>query len=85
MSDAGRQNFSDKASAAMKPDSQKSVTEQAGDHVKGTMDSAARMVQPNSEKGAGQRAGDALSSSNSTSNDESLLNKAKNAVGLGEK
>ncbi|GLB34833.1 hypothetical protein LshimejAT787_0203980 [Lyophyllum shimeji] len=67
----------------MKPDSQKSMTEQAGDHVKGAMDSAARMMQPNSDKGAGQRMGDALNSSNSSSNNESLADKAKNAMGMG--
>jgi len=84
MSDTGRQSFTDKAGAALKPDSQKSSTEQAGDYVKGTADSAARAVQPNSDKSGGQKAGDSLSSSNSH-NDDSLLGKAKNAVGLGEK
>ncbi|KAF5380989.1 hypothetical protein D9615_004077 [Tricholomella constricta] len=84
MSDTGRQSFTDKAGSAMKPDSQKTTTEQIGDKVKGTMDSAASTLQPQSDKSAGQKAGDNVSG-NTNESDESLLNKAKNAVGLGEK
>jgi hypothetical protein len=47
MSDTGRQSFTDKASSAMKPDSQKGTFEQASDKIKGTMDSAAGSMQPN--------------------------------------
>ncbi|CAE6457752.1 hypothetical protein ACGC1H_007236 [Rhizoctonia solani] len=82
MSEAGRQSFTDKAGAALKPDSQKTTTEQLGDHVKGTMDSVASTVQPNDTKSHSQKAGDALSG-NSNENQDSLLQKAKNAVGLG--
>ncbi|KAF7338137.1 hypothetical protein MVEN_02038500 [Mycena venus] len=84
MSDTGRQSFTDKAGAAMKPDSQKSTTEQLGDHFKGTGDSIASTFQPQSEKSTSQKAGDTLSS-NSNNNDDSLLAKAKNVVGMGEK
>ncbi|KAF7368667.1 hypothetical protein MVEN_00191000 [Mycena venus] len=84
MSDTGRQSFTDKAGAAMKPDSQKSTTEQLGDHFKGTGDSIASTFQPQSEKSTSQKMGDTFSS-NSNNNDDSLLNKAKNAVGMGEK
>ncbi|KAF7338149.1 Heat shock protein 9 [Mycena venus] len=84
MSDTGRQSLTDKAGAAMKPDSQKSTTEQLGDHVKGTGDSIASTLQPQSEKSTSQKAGDTVSS-NSNNNDDSLLSKAKNAVGMGEK
>ncbi|KAJ6525631.1 heat shock protein 9/12-domain-containing protein [Mycena capillaripes] len=84
MSDTGRQSMTDKAGAALKPDSQKSTTEQMGDHFKGTGDSIASTFQPQSEKSTTQKAGDTLSS-NSNNNDDSLLNKAKNAVGMGEK
>ncbi|KAJ7940449.1 heat shock protein 9/12-domain-containing protein [Mycena leptocephala] len=84
MSDTGRQSLTDKAGAAMKPDSQKSTTEQMGDHFKGAGDSVASTFQPQSDKSATQKAGDTFSS-NSNNNDESLLNKAKNAVGMGEK
>ncbi|KAF7338136.1 hypothetical protein MVEN_02038400 [Mycena venus] len=84
MSDTGRQSFTDKAGAAMKPDSQKSTTEQLGDHVKGTGDSIASTFQPQSDKSTSQKAGDTFSS-NSNNNDDSLISKAKDAVGLGEK
>ncbi|KAJ6525645.1 heat shock protein 9/12-domain-containing protein [Mycena capillaripes] len=84
MSDTGRQSMTDKAGAALKPDSQKSTTEQMGDHFKGTGDSIASTFQPQSEKSTTQKAGDTFSS-NSNNNDDSLLNKAKNAVGMGEK
>ncbi|PPQ64653.1 hypothetical protein CVT26_002743 [Gymnopilus dilepis] len=82
MSDTGRQSFTDKAGATMKPDSQKSTMEQAGDYVKGKSDSLASSMQPNSQKSGSQRAGDAMSG-NSNENSDSLLNKAKNAVGMG--
>ncbi|KAJ7905700.1 heat shock protein 9/12-domain-containing protein [Mycena olivaceomarginata] len=84
MSDNARESFTDKAGAALKPDSQKSTTEQVGDHVKGTGDSIASTLQPQSEKSTSQKAGDTLSG-NSNNNDESLVNKAKDAVGLGQK
>ncbi|KAJ6597083.1 heat shock protein 9/12-domain-containing protein [Mycena vulgaris] len=84
MSDTGRQSLTDKAGAALKPDSQKSTTEHVGDKFKGTTDSVASTLQPNSEKTTSQKAGDTLSS-NSNETDESLLTKAKNAVGMGEK
>ncbi|CUA75419.1 hypothetical protein RSOLAG22IIIB_05893 [Rhizoctonia solani] len=83
MSEAGRQSFTDKAGAALKPDSQKTTTEQAGDTVKGKLDSAASTLQPNETKSDSQKVGDTLSG-NSNENQESLLQKAKNAVGLGE-
>ncbi|KAI4527878.1 hypothetical protein K523DRAFT_248924 [Schizophyllum commune Tattone D] len=81
MSQAGRQDFTDKAASAMKPDSQKTATEQVSDYAKGTADSLASTVQPNSEKSGTQRAGDSLSG-NSNENQDSLLNKAKNAMGM---
>ncbi|KAF8212028.1 heat shock protein 9/12-domain-containing protein [Mycena galopus ATCC 62051] len=84
MSDTGRQSMTDKASAALKPDSQKSTTEQIGDSVKGTGDSVASTLQPQSDKSATQKAGDTVSG-NSNNNDQSLMDKAKNAVGMGEK
>ncbi|KAJ7775076.1 heat shock protein 9/12-domain-containing protein [Mycena metata] len=84
MSDTGRESITDKAGAALKPDSQKTTTEQVGDHVKGTGDSIASTLQPQSEKSTTQKAGDTLSG-NSNNNDQSLLDKTKNAVGLGNK
>ncbi|KAF8163456.1 heat shock protein 9/12-domain-containing protein [Crassisporium funariophilum] len=82
MSDAGRQSFTDKAGSAMKPDSQKGTFEQAGDKLKGTADSMASSMQPNSQKSGSQRLGD-TASGNSNENSDSMLNKAKNAVGMG--
>ncbi|KAK7054732.1 lipid-binding protein hsp12 [Paramarasmius palmivorus] len=84
MSDTGRQSFTDKAEAALKPDSQKSTTEHFGDKLKGHGDSAASTLQPQSEKSTGQKVGDSLSG-NSNNNDQSLLDKTKNAIGLGDK
>jgi len=81
MSDNARQGLGDKASSALKPDSQKSTTEQAGDSVKGNLDSAASTLQPQSEKSTSQQAGDSLSG-NSNNNDESLLGKTKNTLGM---
>ncbi|RDX42053.1 hypothetical protein OH76DRAFT_1411506 [Lentinus brumalis] len=82
MSDAGRQSFTDKATAAVKPDSQKSTTEHVGDKFKGKGDSAASSMQPQSEKSTTQQVGDTFSS-NSNETQPSLTQKAKNAVGLG--
>ncbi|OCH95109.1 hypothetical protein OBBRIDRAFT_788575 [Obba rivulosa] len=83
MSDIGRQSLTDKAGAAMKPDSQKSNTEHMGDKIKGGMDSMMSSVQPNSEKSTSQQAGDAFSS-NSNENQPSMMQKAKNAMGMGD-
>lgn len=65
------------ASSAVKPDSQKGV----GEKAKETLDNAAATLQPDSTKSNTQKAGDKLSGSDKS--DESILDKAKNAVGLG--
>ncbi|TFK76335.1 hypothetical protein BDN72DRAFT_830892 [Pluteus cervinus] len=57
--------------------------EHAGDFVKGKADSVASTVQPNSEKSTGQSMGDSVSG-NSNHNQDSLMDKAKNAMGMGE-
>ncbi|KAG8943026.1 hypothetical protein FRC04_003237 [Tulasnella sp. 424] len=80
MSDLGRESLTDKASAAIKPDSEKSTTEHVGDKMKGTSDSVASSLQPQSEKSTSQKVGDSMSSN--TTND-SLLDQAKDALGLG--
>ncbi|KAI0655897.1 heat shock protein 9/12-domain-containing protein [Cubamyces menziesii] len=81
MSDTGRQSFTDKASSAMKPDSQKSFGEQMGDSMKGTADSIASSMQPQSEKSTTQKMGDSMSG-NSNENQESMMDKAKNMFGM---
>ncbi|RPD54751.1 hypothetical protein L226DRAFT_570952 [Lentinus tigrinus ALCF2SS1-7] len=80
MTDAGRQSVSSKMGASMKPDSQKSYTEQMTDTVKGVYDSIASSAQPESEKSYTQKATDAMSG-NSNENQDSMVNKAKNAMG----
>ncbi|KAJ7581081.1 heat shock protein 9/12-domain-containing protein [Mycena floridula] len=79
MSDVGRQSFTDKATAAVKPDSQKTTGESWTDSAKGTFDKVASTGQPQSEKSTTQKAGDAVSGNNNNNND-SLLTKAKEAV-----
>jgi Heat shock protein 9/12 len=44
MTDAGRKGMGDKVSESVKPDSQKSVTEQAGEKVTSATDSVAGYV-----------------------------------------
>ncbi|KAI0314113.1 heat shock protein 9/12-domain-containing protein [Amylostereum chailletii] len=84
MSEAGRQSFTDKAGAALKPDSQKTTTEHIGDKFKGSADSAASTVQPESQKSTSQKAGDTISG-NKNDNDDSIIDKTKNALGMGNK
>ncbi|KAG1766978.1 heat shock protein 9/12-domain-containing protein [Suillus occidentalis] len=82
MADTGRQSMTDKAASSMKPESQKSMTEQAGDKTKGMADSVASTMQPQSEKSATQKAGDTVSG-NSNEGQESLMEKAKQTMGMG--
>ncbi|KAJ3929153.1 MAG: heat shock protein 9/12-domain-containing protein [Lentinula lateritia] len=83
MSDTGRQNLTDKASDALKPDSEKSTLESLGDSVKSTGDSLASTLQPESQKSTTQQAADAVST-NSNQNTDSLLTQAQNAMGFGD-
>ncbi|ODO00411.1 hypothetical protein I350_07051 [Cryptococcus amylolentus CBS 6273] len=64
MSDAGRQSLTDKATSAVKPDSEKSYVEQASDFVSGKLDAVASAVQPQEEKNTTQKVGDAISGDN---------------------
>ncbi|KAF5357397.1 hypothetical protein D9758_005932 [Tetrapyrgos nigripes] len=81
MSDTGRQSLSDKATAALKPDSEKSTTEHLGDKFGGKADSAASTVQPQSEKSTTQKVGDTVSG-NSNHDERSMTDKAKDALGM---
>ncbi|KAL7424510.1 hypothetical protein Q5752_000194 [Cryptotrichosporon argae] len=83
MSDTGRQSLTDKAGAAIKPDSQKSYLEQGTDMLKGKADSAASTGQPESQKSWTQQAGDAVSG-NKNDNQESLMGRAKDALGMNQ-
>ncbi|ODQ76933.1 hypothetical protein BABINDRAFT_42567 [Babjeviella inositovora NRRL Y-12698] len=60
MSQAGRQDFTDKVSAAVKPDSQKGIFEKAKDTIVGTADNAAGKAQPEEDKTAAQKVGDTV-------------------------
>ncbi|KAK6909189.1 hypothetical protein I203_103206 [Kwoniella mangroviensis CBS 8507] len=81
MSDTGRQSLTDKAGAALKPDSEKTYLEQAGDTIKGKSDSAASSAQPQSQKSFTQEIGDAVSG-NQNENQSSIADKAKDALGI---
>ncbi|CAG7849009.1 SubName: Full=Uncharacterized protein {ECO:0000313/EMBL:CCA67377.1} [Serendipita indica DSM 11827] len=86
MSQPGRQDFSDKVHNAVKPDSQKTFTEHIGDMAQGKADSGLSTLQPQQDKSMGQKAGDALSGQhNHNPGERSLMDKAKDAVGLGDK
>ncbi|PWN49149.1 hypothetical protein IE53DRAFT_388651 [Violaceomyces palustris] len=80
MSDAGRRDLTDQLASNVKPDSQKSFLEQG----KEKLDSVASTLQPESQKSTTQKVGDTISG-NSNENQESLLDKAKDAIGLGSK
>jgi hypothetical protein len=78
-----RQSTTDKAASAMKPDSQKSATEKAGDSIKSTADNIAGSAQPSGEKGVGQKATDAVSGTNNDASKQgqSVLDSASETVG----
>ncbi|KAH9942495.1 heat shock protein 9/12-domain-containing protein [Epithele typhae] len=82
MSDTGRQSLTDKATAALKPDSEKSTTEHIGDKFRGNVDSAQSTMQPQNDKSTTQRMGDAVSG-NQNETQPSLTQKAKDALGFG--
>ncbi|KAH7108312.1 heat shock protein 9/12-domain-containing protein [Auriculariales sp. MPI-PUGE-AT-0066] len=88
MSDLGRQSWTDKAEAAIKPDSQKTTGEHFGDMAKGKVDNLAGSAQPQGEKSYGQKAADTLTGAKAhddghvTNNNSSLLDKAKHALGM---
>lgn len=54
--------------AAVKPDSQKSYLEQAGDSIKSAVDGVASAVQPQQEKSTTQKIGDAVSGNSTNRN-----------------
>jgi len=84
MSDNFRESFTDKAGAAIKPDSEKSTTEHFGDKLKGNADSAASTAQPSSQKSYTQKVGDAVSGNSNEGTEPSIGQRVKNAVGLGD-
>jgi len=85
MSDTGRQDFSDKVGAAVKPDSSKTTTEKMGDTVKGNTDKAAREVMPQGEKSNTQAAADNVGHGkdhHDHKHGEGAMGKVKDTLGL---
>ncbi|KAF2773695.1 hypothetical protein EJ03DRAFT_323649 [Teratosphaeria nubilosa] len=98
MSDALRQDTSDKVKSSLKPDSEKSTLEKGQDSLASTADSIAGKAQPDSEKSTTQKASDSISSGTNDAQKQgsSMLDQASEAasnaaksvqdtLGLGEK
>ncbi|KAJ9647210.1 hypothetical protein H2201_003362 [Coniosporium apollinis] len=89
MSDAGRKSFTDKASEHMTPDSTKSTTEKTKEAFTDTTDKLARGMQSDDSKSTSQSVTDKASRSKDEhvhgGSGESVLDKAKNAIGMGDK
>ncbi|KAK8218005.1 putative chaperone/heat shock protein Hsp12 [Phyllosticta capitalensis] len=89
MSDAGRKDFSTKAKEEMTPDSTKSTQQKVKESVTDAGDKIARGFQTDDSKSTSQEASDKLGRSKDEhvhgGTGESIVDKAKNAVGLGDK
>ncbi|KAF2737952.1 putative chaperone/heat shock protein Hsp12 [Polyplosphaeria fusca] len=89
MSDAGRKDFHTKAKEGMTPDSTKSTQQKLTETVTDAGDTVARGLQPDSDKGVGQETSDKLGRSKDRevhgSSGGSILDKTKNALGMGDK
>lgn len=89
MSDAGRKDFSTKMEEEMTPDSSKSTQQKLKETVTGTGDKVARGFQPDDQKSTGQEISDKFGRSKDEhvhgGSGESIVDKAKNAFGLGDK
>ncbi|KAK5126361.1 hypothetical protein LTR85_010597 [Meristemomyces frigidus] len=85
--DSGRKDLHEKVGDKMTPDSSKSTTDKISDSVTGTADKVGRDVMPDSSKSNTQSAQDKISrtaDSHKPDSDKSLLDKAKDATGLGK-
>ncbi|KAF2835885.1 putative chaperone/heat shock protein Hsp12 [Patellaria atrata CBS 101060] len=85
MSDTGRKDFSTKAKESMTPDSSKSTTDKISEGFTDTTDKFARGA-PDSNKSTTQEIGDKMGRSKDNEvhggASESLVDKAKNLVGM---
>ncbi|KAF8002837.1 hypothetical protein OXX80_002253 [Metschnikowia pulcherrima] len=79
MSDAGRKSFTDKATEAVKPDSEKSYLEQAKEGVTNTLDGVAGKTVPDSEKSFGQTIAD--NAKQGKDDAKSTVNQNENTLG----
>jgi len=89
MADAGRKDFSTKAKEGLQPDSTKSTGEQLKETFTDTTDKLSRGVVPDSEKSNQQSFADTVGRSKDDhvhgGTGDSILDKTKNALGLGDK
>ncbi|KAF2084509.1 putative chaperone/heat shock protein Hsp12 [Saccharata proteae CBS 121410] len=89
MSDAGRKDFSTKAKEEMTPDSTKSTQQKTKEAFTDTTDKAARGLQSDGSKSTGQETSDKLGRSKDEhvhgGTGESIMDKTKNALGMGNK
>ncbi|AJV24200.1 BAK_1a_G0016720.mRNA.1.CDS.1 [Saccharomyces cerevisiae] len=83
MSDAGRKGFGEKASEALKPDSQKSYAEQGKEYITDKADKVAGKVQPEDNKGVFQGVNDSAEKGkdNAEGQGESLADQARDYMG----
>lgn len=83
MSDTGRKGFGDKASEALKPDSQKSYAEQGKEFVTDKADKVAGKVESNDNKGVFQGIHDSAQQGkdNADSQGESFADQARDYMG----
>ncbi|CAI4062012.1 hypothetical protein SUVZ_06G0390 [Saccharomyces uvarum] len=83
MSDTGRKGFGDKASEALKPDSQKSYAEQGKEFVTDKADKLAGKVESNDNKGVFQGVHDSAQQGkdNADSQGESFADQARDYMG----
>nr|OQO16223.1 hypothetical protein B0A51_15491 [Rachicladosporium sp. CCFEE 5018] len=91
MSDLGRKSNADKLGDKLQPDSSKSTLDKVGDSLTGAGDKVARDVVPDSQKSTSQSLSDKADrtkdshTGHNAPGQESLLDKAKDAVGMGNK
>ncbi|CAI1969498.1 hypothetical protein SEUBUCD646_0F00460 [Saccharomyces eubayanus] len=83
MSDTGRKGFGDKASEALKPDSQKSYAEQGKEFITDKADKVAGKVESNDNKGVFQGVHDSAQQGkdNADSQGESFADQARDYMG----
>ncbi|TKA72928.1 hypothetical protein B0A55_06857 [Friedmanniomyces simplex] len=97
MSDLGRKDFSDKLSEKVTPQESKSTTTKLSEGVTNLGDSASRNAVPDSEKSTTQKLSDGMTNEkhahesghtghtgHTSATEPSLLDKAKDAVGMGK-
>ena len=86
MSDAGRKGFTDKASEAMTPDSQKSTGQKLSEGATDITDKVSRNAQPESDKSATQKLGDSVSGQKDQQahggTGGGIIDKAKDTLGM---